>query len=419
MAVDHFRVYEHRALRTDRVDDAGQKITPTQLKLLQAYHGEKGTLFFTLINSGVKFCAYVGVLQVGSLTIEVLPKTDALDDKDTWQRFLISMLRTTGMLDIEQTGFASLKLNSNSILDLYFLLFLKEVKYLVQTGLIKKYKSIEGNSFALKGNLVFGTHIQQNLVHAERFYVRSSVYSHDNIFNRLLVKTAKLIALIAKPSISATAKSILFDLPECGEMAVSESTFTRLVFDRKTDAYKNAIGIARLLLLNYHPDVRRGENNVIALMFDMNVLWERYVYRTLKRKLNENNPGEYEVREQLPSGFWKPTEGSIRTIRPDIVIYRNPEREQAHIVLDTKWKRPNNNKPDDGDLKQMLVYNLYKLADRSALVYPGTPASKFVEGSFHISGHGNCSLVFLPLQNAGDSLRLDLGGLVSLIAQNS
>ena len=415
MALVHFRVYEHRALRTDRVDDAGQKITPAQLKVLQTYHGEKGTPFYTLINNGVKFCEYVGVLHVGSLTIEVLPKTDALDDKDTWQGFLISMLRTTGMLNIEQTGFASLKLKSNSILDLYFLLFLKEVKYLVQTGLVKKYKSIEGNSLALKGNLLFGKHVQQNLVHAERFYVRSSVYSHDNIYNRLLVKTAKLIALIAKPSISAAAKSILFDLPECGDIAVSESSFTRLVFDRKTDAYKNAIGIARLLLLNYHPDIRRGDNNVIALMFDMNALWERYVYRILKRELSETNPGEYDVREQLPSGFWRPIEGSIRTIRPDIVIYKNPEKEQSDIVLDTKWKRPANNKPGDDDLKQMLVYNLYKKTKRSALVYPGTPASKHVQGNFQITGHGDCSLVFLPLQSAGDSLRLDVDGLVSFI----
>jgi len=413
--VNYFKVYEHRALRTDRADEAGQELSIAQLKALQVYHGDSGTPFFSLINNGVKFCEYVGVLQVGSLIIEVLPKTDALDNKDTWQQFLISMLRTTGMLDVEQTGFASLKLKGNSILDLYFLLFLKEVKYLLQTGLVKKYKSTERNSLALKGNLVFGKHIQQNLVHAERFYVRSSVYSHDNIFNQLLVKTAKLIALIAKPSISAAAKSILFDLPECGDTAVSESTFTRLVFDRKTDAYKNAIGIARLLLLNYHPDIRRGESNVIALMFNMNTLWERYVYQQLKKELNKTNPGEYEVREQLPSGFWKPTEGYMRTIRPDIVIYKNPEKEKAHIVLDTKWKQPANNKPADDDLKQMLVYNLYKVTERSALVYPGTVASQFVEGSFQKTGHGNCNLVFLPVQSANGSIQLGFEELLSHI----
>ena len=415
--MNYFKVYEHQPLRTDRTNEAGLKLTIAQLQALQVYHGESGTPFFSLINNGVKFCEYVGVLQVGNLIIEVLPKTDALDNKDTWQQFLISMLRTTGMLDVEQTGFASLKLKSNSILDLYFLLFLKEVRYLLHTGLAKKYKSTEGNRLALKGNLVFGKHMQQNLVHAERFYVRSAVYSHDNIFNQLLVKTTKLIALIAKPSISAAAKSMLFDLPECGETAVSESTFTRLVFDRKTDAYKNAVGIARLLLLNYHPDIRRGENNVIALMFDMNVLWERYVYRTLKRKLNETNPGEYEVREQLSSSFWKPIEGSIRTIRPDIVIYKNPDKEKAHIVLDTKWKRPANNKPADYDLKQMLVYNLYKMAYKSALVYPGTSASKIVEGSYQKAGHGNCNLVFLELQTVDDSIQLDLAKLLSLITE--
>lgn len=401
-------------MRTDRTED-GQRITQAQLKLLQEFHGENGTPFYTLINEGVKFCEYVGVLQVGSLTIEVLPKTDAVDDKDIWQRFLISMLRTTGMLNIEQTGFASLKLKNNSILDLYFLLFLQELRYLMQTGLIKKYKTKEGNSFSLNGSIIFGKHIAQNLVHAERFFVRRTTYSLDNIYNQILVKTVKLVASMSKPSISAVAKSILLNLPDCNELTVSESTFSKLVFNRKTDAYKNAINIAKLLLLNYHPDVRRGENNVIALMFDINMLWERYVYRHLKKILYEICPGDFIVKEQVSSDFWKPLNGTVRKIRPDILVCRIKQFDQPLIVLDTKWKQPFRNKPDDTDLKQMLAYNLYKKSLQSALVYPGTSASRFVQGSFQIAEHGNCSLIFLPLKTEVDGLKLDLNELISLI----
>ncbi|MBS1586710.1 MAG: restriction endonuclease [Bacteroidetes bacterium] len=402
-------------MRTDRAED-GVKITPSQLRLLQEYHGEKGTPYFTLINNGVKFCEYVGVLQVGNLIIEVLPKTDASDDKNTWQQFLVTMLRKTGMLDIEQTGFASLKIIGNSILDLYFLLFLQEAKYLLQTGLVKKYRTTERNSFSLRGNLIFGKHVSKNIVHAERFYVRNSNYSYDNTYNGILVKTVKLIAAIGKPSIGAKAKSILVDLPECSDMLISESTFTKLVFDRKTDGYRNAMNIARLLLLNYHPDVRRGSNNVIALMFDMNLLWERYIFRTLKKALGEKYPCEYIVKEQVPTGFWKPQAGYIKTIRPDIVVYRSSRADEAFLVLDTKWKQPASNKPDDADLKQMLAYNLYKKSYRSALVYPGIGSTGVVEGNFQIAGHGGCSLVFLPLKAATGNIQLDLDNLLSLFA---
>jgi 5-methylcytosine-specific restriction endonuclease McrBC regulatory subunit McrC len=48
-----------------------------------------------------------------------------------------------------------------------------------------------------------------------------------------------------------------------------------------------AISISKLLLLSYHSDIKRGRNEVIALMFDLNVLWEKFVYMTLKRNLKD------------------------------------------------------------------------------------------------------------------------------------
>lgn len=144
----------------------GKGLTPPQYKALQAYYGEKGVPYFTLINNGVRFCQYVGVLQIGNFTIEILPKADKLNDKLKdelkselndklkWKQLLIGMLREVGAIKIHAPNNSDLKLSANSILDLYLDLYLTEIEFLLHHGLVKRYRKTEGNTTALKGSLI-------------------------------------------------------------------------------------------------------------------------------------------------------------------------------------------------------------------------------------------------------------------------
>ena len=79
------------------------------------------------------------------------------------------MLRVVGILEVKSPSSASLSLKTGFILDIYFELFLKEVAYLMQRGLIKQYRKTESNQTALKGSLHFSKHLQHNLIHQEGF----------------------------------------------------------------------------------------------------------------------------------------------------------------------------------------------------------------------------------------------------------
>ncbi|MDY4184385.1 MAG: hypothetical protein SOX83_00340 [Sodaliphilus sp.] len=50
--------------------------------------------YYSLINGGVKFKQFVGVLCVGNLQIEVLPKIDKQAGRDVCRNHLLDMLRT-------------------------------------------------------------------------------------------------------------------------------------------------------------------------------------------------------------------------------------------------------------------------------------------------------------------------------------
>ncbi len=394
----HITVFEHETIKIGQIID-GVLIDEGTINALENFFGEKGVPFFALTNKGVKFCEYIGVLQVGNLSINILPKADKtiskssdISVKNNWNRFLIGMLQSVGLFNVQAPSVSSLRLKSNSILDLYFELFVKEVNYLIHRGLIKKYRNTEGNCTSLKGSLQFSKNIQKNSVHKERFYVKYATYDNDHKLHQILLKTLKLLNQI---NTNATLQSelgvILLGFPELSDIKVNEATFDTIIYNRKTETYKNAIEIARLLLLNYHPDVSKGSNNVLALLFDMNLLWEQFVYVSLRKY----KPVGSTITAQTSKYFWRPVKGRVSKMRPDIVI--NKDREDC-IVLDTKWKNLNGYNPSPEDLRQMYAYTHYYNAKQVALVYPGE--SDYIKSGTYELGKKDCSVISLSIPKA-------------------
>ncbi|WP_223605693.1 McrC family protein [Chryseobacterium sp. OSA05B] len=350
---------------------------------LEKYYGDYSP-FFKLIRGGVKFNQHVGVLKVGKTTIEVLPKADG-NDKDTWRQLLIDMIKTVWGFDIKVSSSADLKLKSNSILDLYFELYTKELEYLLHRGLIKRYNKKEGNLYALKGALQFSKHISQNLVHQERFYVKYSNYDINHKVHCILYKALKLINQTNnRPDLKSRIGALLLNFPEMNDLKITESTFDNIVYDRKNLHYEKALQIAKLLLLNYHPDVSKGRDHVLALMFDMNRLWEQFVYVVLKRELKVT---DFKVRSQVSKEFWRSETGTKSRMKPDIVL----ESRDNTIVLDTKWKNLYDGGPSSEDLRQMYAYHHYYKASKTALIYPGEE-EKLIKGKYSpIHGDSNIS----------------------------
>lgn len=382
--------------------------------------------YFKVLNKGVQFANYVGVIQAGDLTIEILPKTDGKRtraynattselmpaeqaERECWHNVLLQMLKECRLLNIHHVEEANLNLKSNSILEIYFELFLQQTELLLHEGLVKKYRKESGNRNALKGQLIFSKNIACNLVHKERFFVRYTEYNGLNIYNQLLYKTLLLLSsVIRNPLLTDRVNRLLLDFPEMPDLVVNERTFEQLVYDRKTERYKDALLISKMLLLNYRPDITGGSENVLAILFDMNELWEEYVYRRLVKVAKP----DVTVSRQHKKRFWKNhTSGYHKTVRPDIVV----TKAGKPFIIDTKWKLLTDNRPADDDLKQMFVYNLLWDAEESLLVYPGVfERSRGSYLHFKLTEHlkeqnnsdfaNHCSLYFLSVLNKDGKL---------------
>ncbi|MDR3023462.1 5-methylcytosine restriction system specificity protein McrC [Chryseobacterium sp.] len=357
--VSHKRiqVYEHSFLRIgDRDFDTLHFVALSKLNALHDYK------YFDLKHNGIVFKQYVGVIQVEGLVIEILPKIDRYEShesKEKWQSVLIEMLRVTKKLKIQQVGQAHVSKQSIHLLDLYFEWFLSEVQLLIHQGLIKQYYKQTGNVKALKGKLEFASHIQKNLVHKERFYTTHQVYEKDHLIHQILGQALDIINRLSKGTYLYTrCKTVQLDFPEVKSIKANENTFTKLLKSRKTAPYETVLSIARLIILNYAPNISNGSEKMLALLFDMNKLWEEYILVRLKQVARDNN---IQVYGQNSRTFW-----SNISIRPDIVLVSNKEQ----FIIDTKWKNIDNNKPSTHDLRQMYVYNEYWESKKSLLLYP-------------------------------------------------
>lgn len=463
-------VYEHEKLTLKHPG-----FTVGHLEALERYYGQRGTPYFSLIRNGVKFNQYVGVIQAGDVFIEVLPKMDRHGDKvrygsaveamthaesgdetggrsdeaggvdadAQWQSVLIRMLKIAMDVEASETSESRLSLKGNTILDLYLELFIRECEKLVRRGLVRRYRRVAGNSAAVRGKLNMSTHLRTNLIHKERFYIEYSLYDRNHLIHQILHETLILLSSrYYRPGYYSRVKNLLLEFDHCDRISPVQKHFDGIELNRKTEHYRRALNIARLILLNFHPDITRGQMHILALMFDMNQLWEKYVGRLMRKFLGDR----YVVEAQRSAGFWMPiANGRKRRLRPDFVLTSRTDPAEV-VVIDTKWKVVDG-QPSDEDLRQIFAYNHLFKTVKGILLYPGAGydtdtndrnesypsgtasgnAGKFTHGysgsaGFGVRGRyltpagGSCSMVHLNILNDNGELRYDRHILMPLEA---
>lgn len=409
------KTFEYSQLSVNEVD-----FTQVHFEQLVRYNEQYANKYFSVGHKRVYFKNYVGVLQVGNLVIEILPKADknnvATDElKNKWHNALIYMLHMCGYIKIDSISRADLRLQDITLIDIFYKLFIDEVKTIVHQGLIRAYRYRSENLPYLKGRLVFNKHLSENYLHKENFYTVSQIYDHNNIYNQILCKAL----LVLKSNINKgnlfynDICNLLLSFEEIDDINISNKLFDSLVFTRNNHIYKSAVTLARLIILNYSPDLTNGANSVIGILFDMNVLFEKVVYRILKKYEDKCTENSLVLYAQNSKEFW-----NGKTIRPDIFGEYKPSGSESkrQFIIDTKWKVPQNGYPDDSDLKQMFAYNIHFGAQKSVLLYPkmegirevSSPYIKSVAVKNEFNNH-TCSTFYINLFNEEGRININAG----------
>ncbi|MCJ8289540.1 MAG: McrC family protein [Flavobacteriales bacterium] len=405
--MNQLEVYEHGRLLIDE-EVFTRKHWNAFVKLNTVNDGA----YFHVLHNGLKFKQFVGVIQVDGLLVHIHPKADKDDDDSRWKGVLLQMLKACGKVKAQTVGNAQLKKQNINLLEVYFEYFLNEMEGLIHAGLVKKYRKETSNVKALKGKLEFAGNIRKNLIHKERFYTTHQVYDANHKLHQVLWHALDIVGQFTRATrLSDNCRRVQLAFPEVDSINPSGQLLHSIKIDRKTAPYERALELAKLIILNYSPDINRGQQKMIALLFNMNELWEEYVLKMLKKNSRGHPETGWSVSGQESKLFY----GHARTIRPDIVLRRGEGINKEIVIIDTKWKRPSRKSASIEDLRQMYAYGRFWDAEKLMLLYPGDSSSGDFDlyHNFELNDRKHqCKIAFVSVLDKSNKLNDQLGIII-------
>ena len=307
---------------------------------------------------------YVGVINIDNkVQIEILPKID-ISAENKLRNLFLKMLSC--LKEFKGKSFKNAQLNDSKlpIYEVFIQMYLNEVQELLKKGLKSDYLTIEGNLTFFKGKFLINQHLN-NIIRKDRFYMAYDEFHINRPENRL-IKTAllKLNKISSNGKNQLLAKRLLAEFEMVNQSTNIDKDFSLVKKDRNAQAYQSLMTWSQVFLKNKSFSTFKGTENVNALLFPMEKIFEAYVAKQLKIKFPEWN---VETQKDDKYLFDNPKTFGLN---PDIYMSKGG----SAIVLDTKWKKlirnSNNYGISQSDMYQMYAYAYKYDVENIVLIYP-------------------------------------------------
>jgi len=332
---------------------------------------------------GLRARGVVGVIATPGCQLEILPKIEGGGEGGvsdaTLRNRLIHMLGVVHDLPIESGATTELGWQRDTVLELLIRLFCAKLTDAVRHGMPRQYLAREEDLPALRGRLDVTRQFSTLAVSPQKLACRFDALSPDIPLNQVMrAAITKLSRLAGAPDNQRALRELRFVYAEVTDVPVNALRWDQIILDRTNRRWRDLVSLARMFLLDRHQQTSAGAIDGHALLFEMNVLFEQYVARTLSRALAGTG-----LRASAQGGhrdcLYDGDTGRFRT-RPDLIIWQD---HRIALIVDTKWKRitPYIEDPKQGvsqaDVYQLMAYRQLYDCTNVMLLYPhhaGLPA---------------------------------------------
>ncbi len=347
----------------------------------------------------VKFANYCGILSLGNLSLEILPKIYGKEtEPGACRKALIKMLIKARQMKARQGGLANVALQKQVLLDIFIVHFCDQLRAELLQGMIRHYVERNENLNVLRGRLRLEQQVKLNLSHQERMYCQYDELSADNPHNQVI---KYVLRMMVKMSTGVMARKQLNELimrfDSISDVDVDLQMIDSLSFNRSLCRYEPIFEQCRWFIQGLHPDVLVGGDSCITMLFDMNLLFESLVAKIFRKLAWEDGK---RMRAQGPQKYMTRRDDrnqQLFLMKPDMVFMDCDNRFIA--IADSKWKILDDREKKLGisqsDLYQMAGYAVRYRVDLLALIYP---KQKWLQNSIELQLQGtNAVLKVIPI----------------------
>lgn len=350
-------------------------ISESDAVILQAVEFENNHIF---IRKGNCIIAqqFVGVLKLPDFDIEILPKVSGNSSYDEMRKILLDMLMVvSGIKNNDLSG--SSKPERNGIQEILISKFLSAAEEYVKNGLLQGYQKVDRRSPVLKGKIVISKQMRNFNPVPVSFECRFSKYIADIPVNRFFVLCLHQMLTITGNSMNAgRIRSLLDVFYSIKQMNIQEALERRIDFNIINRSAKLPYDLGYLFLSGLYVSLYAGSISINAILFDMNALFEEYMYHVVRKVYGKGvyyqSGGRHLLRDENNKNY--------SVMRPDIIINRISTKSKT--IIDTKWKRPGRFSSTE-DLYQMNGYSTcVPDVDIIYLLYPQSPEAEKISGNY-------------------------------------
>ena len=329
----------------------------------------------------LKPSSYVGVLNLGSLSIVIRPKIPV--DR---VMFLVAYA-------MDPKGWNSLVtqlLPDQDILESIVPALVHHVRQGIRRGLLQGYRREEDTLPTVKGSIRFQDQLNRRYGVALPLEVTYDEFTEDIEENRLLKGALyRLSHFPMRFSESQRQVASLRPVFNNVELTNYHGGAPSVRYTRLNEHYRPAVELARLILDNSSLEVRHGEVTGTSFLLDMNRIFERFLFVALQEALGLNGRQWKKCRLTLD-------EADVIRLEPDLSWWDNG---RCCFVGDAKYKEMDIIGYRHADIYQMLAYCTAAKLPAGLLVY----AAGEVNSGLHRIRHTEKTIEVTTLDLVGTS----------------
>jgi 5-methylcytosine-specific restriction enzyme subunit McrC len=391
-------LFEHQYISYERLGIIAQKTSQQAvLDELERLNTSAGREILRLERKGLRAGSVVGVLRVGDLNIQILPKIDYPIDRDgliTCASFpeesaahnLLTMLSYAYDLPLIEQDLVDVDIRGARWFDLLTRLFVAQLHRQALSGLSQGYLTTRAVLPVMRGRWDVQRQIQHSGQPRHTFDVIFDEYSVDIPLNQIFrFVLEKIYPLTSDPQTRQMVDELRrwFDpvtlLPQ-----IETSLVDSIVFNRLNERFHAAFSMARLFLSGEIIQMTTGSLRACAFLLEMNALFEQFTAAFIERHRKAILPPGWQQatihRQSKGINLYlaQSESNNILRLRPDLLLTL-PGQTDPQLVADTKYKLLNPVQPGLGadavDFYQMLAYAVRLKCPRGLLIYPQAAGS--------------------------------------------